>query len=206
LFELLIDFSLRSRSFIVLLLLGLAASGVYSLLKLPIDAVPDVTNVQVMVLTDAPALGPEEVEQFVTIPVENSMNGIPFIEEVRSITQFGLSAVTIVFEEGTDIYWARQQVNERVINVRDDIVGSLGNAWFAFLPGGDLMTSWLNAAAGVRVEDADELRDAVEKLVDVAKGEFSRGGRRAPAIVETKSPANRINSTCSALNGSRESW
>jgi hypothetical protein len=72
------------------------------------------------------------------------------------------------------------------INVRDDIVGSLGNAWFAFLPGGDLMTSWLNAAAGVRVEDADELRDAVEKLVDVAKGEFSRGGRRAPAIVETK--------------------
>ncbi len=125
-FELLIDFSLKNRSFIILLLLGLAASGVYSLLKLPIDAVPDVTNVQVMVLTDAPALGPEEVEQFVTIPVENSMNGIPFIEEVRSITQFGLSAVTIVFEEGTDIYWARQQVNERVINVRDDIPEGFG--------------------------------------------------------------------------------
>lgn len=72
------------------------------------------------------------------------------------------------------------------LNIRDDLVGSLGNAWFAYLPGGDLMTSWLNAAAGVRVEDADELRDAVEKLVDAAKAEFSRGGLRAPAIVETK--------------------
>ena len=76
---------------------------------------PDITNVQVIALTDAPALGPEEVEQFITIPVENAMNGIPRIEEVRSITQFGFSSVTIVFEEGTDIYWARQQVNERLM-------------------------------------------------------------------------------------------
>ena len=76
-------------------------------LSLPIDAVPDITNVQVMALT-APRLWPEEVEQFITIPVENSMNGIPRIQEIRSITQFGISAVTIVFEEGTDIYWARQ--------------------------------------------------------------------------------------------------
>ncbi|MFO0892232.1 MAG: CusA/CzcA family heavy metal efflux RND transporter [Isosphaeraceae bacterium] len=125
-FELLVNFSLKNRGFVIFLVLGLAASGVYSLLSLPIDAVPDVTNVQVMVLTDAPALGPEEVEQFVTIPVENSMNGIPSIEEVRSITQFGLSAVTIVFEEGTDIYWARQQVNERVIKVRDQIPEGFG--------------------------------------------------------------------------------
>ena len=75
---------------------------------------PDITNVQVMALTDAPALGPEEVEQFITFPVENAMNGLPRIEEIRSISQFGISAVTIVFEEGTDIYWARQQVGERL--------------------------------------------------------------------------------------------
>ena len=96
------------------MLLGLVGSGVYSLLSLPIDAVPDITNVQVMALTDAPALGPEEVEQFITIPVENAMNGIPRIKEVRSFSQFGISGVTIVFEDGTDIYWARQQVGERL--------------------------------------------------------------------------------------------
>ena len=67
---------------------------------------PDITNVQVMALTSAPALGPEEVEQFITIPVENAMNGIPRIKEVRSFSQFGISGVTIIFEDGTDIYWA----------------------------------------------------------------------------------------------------
>ena len=96
------------------MLLGLVGSGVYSLLSLPIDAVPDITNVQVMALTNAPALGPEEVEQFITIPVENAMNGIPRIKEVRSFSQFGISGVTIIFEDGTDIYWARQQVGERL--------------------------------------------------------------------------------------------
>ena len=90
-FDYLINFSLRSRGFVVLVLVGLAGSGVYSLLSLPIDAVPDITNVQVMALTDAPALGPEEVEQFITIPVENAMNGIPRIKEVRSFSQFGIS-------------------------------------------------------------------------------------------------------------------
>jgi cobalt-zinc-cadmium resistance protein CzcA len=126
-FDRLIDFSLKNRAFILLALIGLAASGVYSLLHLPIDAVPDISNVQVMALTDAPALGPEEVEQFITIPVENAMNGIPRIEEVRSITQFGFSSVTIIFEEGTDIYWARQLVNERLIRVREEIPPGFGS-------------------------------------------------------------------------------
>src|SRR4051812_28434727 len=125
-FDNLIDFSLKNLGFILLMLVGLAASGVYSLLSLPIDAVPDITNVQVMALADAPALGPEEVERFITIPVENSMNGIPRIQEIRSISQFGLSAVTIVFEEGTDIYWARQQVNERLMQVREGIPEGFG--------------------------------------------------------------------------------
>jgi heavy metal efflux system protein len=125
--EALIRSSLRSRGLVILGLVALAGSGVYSLLSLPIDAVPDITNVQVMALTDAPALGPEEVEQFITIPVENAMNGIPGIREVRSITQFGFSSVTIVFEEGTDIYWARQLVNERLLKVREDIPDGFGS-------------------------------------------------------------------------------
>src|SRR4051812_17169771 len=79
-----------------------------------------------MALTDAPALGPEEVEQFISIPIENAMNGIPRIREVRSLSQFGLSAVTIVFDEETDIYWARQQVNERLMRVAKEIPEGFG--------------------------------------------------------------------------------
>src|SRR5262245_56503536 len=126
-FDKLIQSSLRSRGFVLLTLLGIACTGVYSLINLPIDAVPDITNVQVIALTDTPALGPEEVEQFITVPVENAMNGIPRIKEVRSITQFGFSSVTIVFEEGTDIYWARQLVNERLMKVREDIPEGFGS-------------------------------------------------------------------------------
>ncbi len=125
-FDSLIRFSLRSRPLVLLLLFGLGASGVYSLLSLPIDAVPDITNVQVMALTSAPALGPEEVEQLITIPVENAMNGIPRIKEVRSFSQFGISGVTIIFDEGTDIYWARQQVGERLVQVRAEIPNEFG--------------------------------------------------------------------------------
>src|ERR671929_1047128 len=120
-FDALIKSSLAHRPFVLLMLVALAASGAYSLWHLPIDAVPDITNVQVMALTNAPALGPEEVEQFITIPVENAMNGIPYVEEVRSFSQFGISGVTIIFEDGTDIYWARQQVGERLDQVRASI-------------------------------------------------------------------------------------
>src|SRR4051794_20324067 len=125
-FDYLIDYSLKSRGFVVLVLLGLAGSGIYALLNLPIDAVPDITNVQVMALTSAPALGPEEVEQFITIPVENAMNGIPRIKGVRSFSQFGISGVTIIFKGGTDIYWARQQVGERLDQVRSQIPPEFG--------------------------------------------------------------------------------
>src|SRR3954447_14532109 len=125
-FDALIRYSLAHRGFVILMLVGVAASGAYSLLSLPIDAVPDITNTQVMALTSAPALGPEEVEQFITIPVENAMNGIPSIKEVRSFSQFGISGVTIIFEDGTDIYWARQQVGERLVQVRADIPAEFG--------------------------------------------------------------------------------
>jgi cobalt-zinc-cadmium resistance protein CzcA len=126
LFDRLVRYSLRSRGFVLLVLVALAGSGVYSLIRLPIDAVPDATNTQVMALTSAPALGPEEVEQFITIPVENAMNGVARVQEVRSFSQLGLSGVTVVFEDGTDLYWARQQVAERLAQARADIPPEFG--------------------------------------------------------------------------------
>ena len=110
----------------VILWLLLVALGINSLRTLPIDAVPDVTNVQVQILTTAPALGPLEVEQFITFPVETAMSGLPRIEEIRSVSRFGLSVVTVVFEEGTDIYWARQLVGERLIEAREEIPDGYG--------------------------------------------------------------------------------
>jgi heavy metal efflux system protein len=122
----LIDWSLDNR-FVVLLLAGIVmVSGMFSAMTLPLDAVPDLTNVQVQILTNSPALGPVEVEQFITFPVETAMSGLPRIEEIRSISRFGLSAVTVVFEEGTDIYWARNLVSERLQRARQSIPPGMG--------------------------------------------------------------------------------
>ncbi len=122
-----LEWALRNR-FIVLGLSGILILGGGMALKgLPIDAVPDVTNIQVQVLTTAPALGPEEVERFITTPVELAMSGLPRLEEVRSVSKFGLSAVTVVFEDGTDIYFARQLVNERVQAAREAIPPGYGD-------------------------------------------------------------------------------
>src|SRR4051794_40721362 len=109
----LIEFSLQNRFLVISLTLLMAVTGVAAALNLPIDAVPDMTNVQVTVITESQALSPVEVERFVTYPVEATMNGLPSIEQLRSISKFGLSVVTIVFQEGTDIYRARQLVAER---------------------------------------------------------------------------------------------
>ncbi len=110
----LIEFCLANR-FLVLVATGLmAVGGVASALRLPIDAVPDMTNTQVAVITNAGSLSPVEVEQYITYPIEASMSGLPNVEEVRSVSKFGISVVTIVFNEGTDIYFARQVVTERL--------------------------------------------------------------------------------------------
>ncbi|TWT50755.1 Cobalt-zinc-cadmium resistance protein CzcA [Rubripirellula amarantea] len=109
-----IEFSVINRGLVIMLTLLMAGAGLYSALKLPIDAVPDMTNVQVQVVTDAGSLSPVEVERYVTYPVENTMGGLPDVEELRSVSKFGISVVTIVFEEGTDIYRARQLVAERL--------------------------------------------------------------------------------------------
>ncbi len=111
----------------MLLALVLLGGGFVAVSTLPLDAVPDLTNVQVQVLTVSPALGPVEVEQFITFPVENAMSGLPQVSEIRSISRFGLSAVTVAFEDNTDIYWARNLVNERLQQARENIPTGMGD-------------------------------------------------------------------------------
>ena len=121
-----LEWAVRNRGLVITLTLLLAGVGLVAMRALPIDAVPDVTNTQVQILTSAPALGPEEVERFVTTPVEQVMSGIPRLVESRSISRFGLSAVTLVFEEGTDIYFARQMASERLVEAREAIPKGYG--------------------------------------------------------------------------------
>ncbi|HEU5182071.1 MAG TPA: CusA/CzcA family heavy metal efflux RND transporter [Candidatus Polarisedimenticolia bacterium] len=117
----LIELSLRNRLAVTMAAVLLVAAGAVALGRLPIDAMPDVTSVQVQVLTKAPALGPLEIEQFITRPIENAMSGLPRLEEVRSVSRYGLSAVTVVFQDGTDIYWARNLVEQRLSAAQESI-------------------------------------------------------------------------------------
>ncbi len=123
----LIRFSVSNRLIVLLMVAIMAAAGAYSLINLPIDAVPDVTNVQVQVLTAAPSLAPLEVERQITFPVEVAMSGLPDIVEIRSVSKFGLSAVTIVFDDSVDTYFARQLVLERLADAREQIPETIGS-------------------------------------------------------------------------------
>jgi len=109
-----LSFSIQQRWLIVLAVVGMAALGIYNFSKLPIDAVPDITNVQVQINTEAPGMSPLEVEKQITFSIETAMGGIPGVSYTRSISRYGLSQVTVVFEDGTSIYFARQLINERL--------------------------------------------------------------------------------------------
>ncbi|MDE3017813.1 MAG: efflux RND transporter permease subunit [Nitrospirota bacterium] len=115
----LLAFSLRQRVLVVAVAAALAVAGLYAFEALPIDAFPDVTNIQVQILTDAPGLSPVEVERFITYPLELQMTGLPGLAEIRSISKFALSQITVVFHDDVDIYFARQLVLERLTSVRD---------------------------------------------------------------------------------------
>jgi len=116
--ERILRFSIRERWLVMFATLGMAAFGVYNFQRLPIDAVPDITNVQVQINTEAPGYSPLEAEQRVTFLVETAMAGLPRLKETRSISRYGLSQVTVVFEDGTDIYFGRQLINERIQEVK----------------------------------------------------------------------------------------
>jgi heavy metal efflux system protein len=119
--ERIVSFSLSHRWLMLFATAGIAILGAFNYLRLPIDAVPDITNVQVQVISEARGFSPMEVEQRVTFSIENALAGLPRLEETRSISRYGLSQVTVVFEDGTDIYFARQLVNERLQSARDQL-------------------------------------------------------------------------------------
>ena len=120
-FEKLIQFVIAQRALVLLATLGIALAGVLSYQHLPIDAVPDITNVQVQINTEAPGYSPLEAEQRITYPIEIVMAGLPNLQQTRSLSRYGLSQVTVIFKEGTDIYFARQLVNERITQARDKL-------------------------------------------------------------------------------------
>jgi len=124
-FESLIRFSIAQRMLVLLLAVGVAIAGIYSYQRLPIDAVPDITNVQVQINTMAPGYSPLEAEQRVTYPLETVMAGLPNLQQTRSLSRYGLSQVTVIFKEDTDIFFARQLVNERITQARDKLPAGL---------------------------------------------------------------------------------
>ena len=120
-FDRIIQFSIRNAIWVMLFVVAWIGVGIYGYQKLPIDAVPDITNAQVQINTQANGFTALEVEQRIAYPIETAMAGIPDLQLTRSISRYGLSQVTIVFEDGTDIYWARQQINQRVQEVKADL-------------------------------------------------------------------------------------
>ena len=121
-----IAYSIKNKLVIGLFLIGLIAWGGWSLNQLPIDAVPDITNNQVQVITSSPSLAAQDIERLVTFPIEQTMATIPGIVEIRSFSRFGLSVVTIVFEEDIDVYWAREQINQRLAEAKNQIPAGVG--------------------------------------------------------------------------------
>lgn len=121
-----IRFSIKNKLLIGLLVIVLIGTGSYQFTKLPIDAVPDITNNQVLVMTQSPSFGASDIERLITFPIEQVNNNIPGIKEIRSFSRFGLSLVTIVFDDATDVYWARQQVSERLLQLQNIIPPHIG--------------------------------------------------------------------------------
>src|SRR5262245_17612988 len=158
--------SLNNRFLVIALYVLIAIGGLYSAVSIPIDAVPDMTNTQVIVLTEAAGLSPLEIEQYVTNRIENAMGGLPELTEMRSVSKFGISSVTLVFEENTDIYRARQLVNERLTNVQGELNPGHGPPELGVLATalGEILQFEVRSVgpSGKPVRDAMELRSLLE--------------------------------------------
>ena len=134
--ERIIHFSIKNKFIVGLFVVALIGWGSYSLVRLPIDAIPDITNNQVQVISIAPSLAVQEVESFITAPIEVAVASIPDIIELRSISRLGLSVITIVFKDNVDVYWARQQLNERLKEAEEDIPAGLAKIELAPISSG----------------------------------------------------------------------
>jgi heavy metal efflux system protein len=163
-----IEFSIKNKLVIGLFTVALVAWGVYNLKRLPIDAVPDITNNQVQVITVSPSLGAQEVERLISFPVEQAVASVPGVTEIRSFSRFGLSLVTVVFDEDRDIYWARQQISEKLKEAEDLIPAGMGSPTLAPISSGlgEIYQYELRPAPGYETKyDATELRTIQDWIV-----------------------------------------
>ncbi len=178
-----LSFAIRQRWLVLMMTLGAAAFGAWNFTRLPIDAVPDITNVQVQINTSAVGYSPLEVEQRITFPIETGMGGLPRLQYTRSLSRYGLSQVTVVFEDGTDIYFARQLVNERIQQVKDQLPPGTETAMGPISTGlGEIFMFSVEAKPGARSADgqpysATELRTIQDWII---KPQL----RTVPGIVE----------------------
>lgn len=175
--EWIIDFALRRRRLVLGAVAAVTALGIYDFNRLPIDAVPDITNVQVVINTEAPGLTPLEVEQRITFPVETALAGLPELESTRSLSRYGLSQITVIFNEGTDIYFARQLVGERLNEVKGQLPGSVEPTLGPIATGlGEIFMYTVTAKEG-RVADPMYLRTVQDWIVRPQL-------RQTPGVVE----------------------
>ena len=163
-----ISFSIKNKLIIGLFILTLIGYGSYQITKLPIDAVPDITDNQVQVITSAPSLGAPDVERLITFPIEQANSNIPGLKEIRSFSRFGLSLITIVFDDDIDVYWARQQVTERLKLAQEQIPKGLGSPELAPVTTGlgEIYQYVIRAKHGYETKyDATELRTIQDWIV-----------------------------------------
>src|SRR3954449_12117812 len=184
--ERLIAVSLQQRWLVLLFALAAGGFGAWNFTRLPIDAVPDVTNVQVQINTRAPGLSPLESEQRITFPIETVMGGLPKLEYTRSISRYGLSQVTVVFQDGTDIYFARQLVNERIQQAKDQLPGGTEVAMGPISTGlGEIYVYSVEAKAGAKSPTGAEFTPTELRIIQdwIIKPQL----RTVPGVVEVNS-------------------
>jgi cobalt-zinc-cadmium resistance protein CzcA len=175
--ERIIDIALRRRALVLAAAAALAGLGIYNYQLLPIDAVPDITNVQVQINTEAPGFSPLETENRITFPVETALSGLPRLEYTRSVSRYGLSQVTAVFEEGTDIYFARQLVNERLAQASGQLPEGLEPEPGPIATGlGEIFMYTVSSAPGAK-HDPMHLREVQDWIIRPQL-------RQTPGIVE----------------------
>lgn len=185
-FERIIRFAIEHRWLVLLAVFGMAAYGVYSYQKLPIDAVPDITNVQVQINTAAPGYSPLETEQRISYPIETVMSGLPNLEQTRSLSRYGLSQITVIFKDGTDIYFARQLVNERIQEARSKLPPGIDPGMGPISTGlGEIYLWTVETKDGARKPDGSEYTPA--DLREIQDWIIKPQLRNVPGVTEINS-------------------
>ncbi len=194
-----IEFSVKNKLIIALFVFAIAIWGGYEVTRLPIDAVPDITDNQVQIITVSPALGAPDVERLITFPLEQACSNIPGLKNLRSFSRFGLSLVTVVFNDETDLYWARQQIAERINSVKQDLPQGVGNPEMAPVTTGlgEIYQYVLRPKKGYEVKyDAMQLRTLQDWIV-------RRGLLGTPGVAEVASFGGKLKQYEVAINQDR---